>query len=312
MDVGPISCLVTAGHVWDEVVARTLDHVVLRGPVRDVQVELDSLTIHEIHTDVYLVVMPPNVFAQLGVAKPRIGAFDRATAKIAGPESMGTVGVISIPRSAAFGTVWYEGTTLPGYSGCPYSVNGMIVGMHLRGAETRNGANIGVSAQMLYVTAKYVLNQKLEDTEEWIAEVLSKKDEVILVDKNWGHSDSSRIFLRNSYHILENDVLYGAVGDRYQKNLQFVDLPEDLEMPKKKRGKRGENLESSGNGKTPGASELSDAPGVFRELKRLASQKDATTRYAGLWKRLGWGGWKIETIMNALAEAEEICEKCQE
>lgn len=243
LDLGPTECLITPCHVWEEVLARAGDRVTLRGKTRDLEVKDSDVVRQEIFTDVLLIQLPPNTFARLGVSKASIVSIDKkASAKIAGPVGMGTMGYLSL-SDRAFGMTHYEGTTLPGYSGAPYTVAGKIAAMHLRGSDTQNGPNIGVSAQIIYVTAKKVLNLNLEDSEEWLIDQVTKRKRRIFIDNSWNHPDSYRVRIGNQFAIIDREVMGQALGESLDEYVDFIDF--DPTGPKESTG--------SGNLMTPGA-----------------------------------------------------------
>lgn len=226
MDLGPVECLLVPGHVWEEVVMRAGDRVTLRGKSADVHLNDRDIQRQEIYTDVFLIQLPTNTFSKLGVGKPKIASLDkRSAAKLAGPTGMGTLGTLSLSERS-FGVTHYEGTTLPGYSGAPYTVAGDIVAMHLRGADTQNGPNLGVSAQLLFVTAKKVLDLKLEDSEEWLVDQVNKRRKKMFIDQTWGHPDSMRVRIGNQFAIIEKDVIAAALGAEIDEYVDYIDFSE--------------------------------------------------------------------------------------
>nr|QJI53810.1 MAG: hypothetical protein 1 [Solemoviridae sp.] len=244
-DVGPNECLVVPAHVWEEVVMRAGDRVTLRGKTADAHVSDSEVVKKEIYTDVFLVQLPPSVFSKIGVAKPNIGSLDkRSAAKLAGPAGLGTLGNISL-SDRAFGMTYYEGTTLPGYSGAPYTVSGNIVAMHLRGADTQHGPNIGVSAQMLYVTAKKTLDLKLEDSEEWLVDQVTKRKKKMFIDQTWGHPDSMRVRIGNQFAIIEKETIASALGSDLDEFVDYIDFSDN-------NGAFESAGTASGNAQTPG------------------------------------------------------------
>ncbi|APG75778.1 hypothetical protein 1 [Hubei sobemo-like virus 45] len=248
VDVGDLETLIVPAHVWEEVVARSGDRVVVRGKKADVELLDSEVRKHEIHTDVFLVVMPPNAFSKAGVGRSTIVPIvGKLSAKVAGPHGMGTFGTLSLGERAAFGTTWYHGTTLPGYSGSPYTVSGNIAAMHLRGAEVQHGPNIGVSAQMLYVTAKHVLNQRLEETYEWLTEMAQRKAD-IEYDQSWRSQDTVRVKVKGQFAIVDKDAMNSAYGDDWHNQVRYRDYTEDS----KRNRHSALTQESSGNAARPG------------------------------------------------------------
>lgn len=267
IDVGPHECLVVPAHVWEEVVMRAGDRVMLRGRTADVEVKDSEVRKLEIFTDVFLIVMPPSIFSRLGVAKPTIGSIDRkAPAKLAGPAGMGTLGNISL-NDRSFGLTFYEGTTLPGYSGAPYTISGNIVAMHLRGADTQHGPNIGVSAQVLYVTAKKMLGLALEDSEEWLIEQVTRRKKRMIIDQTWGHSDSLRVRIGNQFAIIEKETIAAALGEEFDEYVDYIDFSE-------MDGNNESTGNNQGNLQHPGASTSSEDP---QGLEQYAALNSLTT-----------------------------------
>lgn len=239
MDVGPLECLVVPAHVWEEVVSRTGDRVTLRGRLKDCELSDADVVKEEIYTDVFLIKMPPNTFSRIGVSRPTIIPIEsKSAAKVAGPAGFGTMGYLAL-NDRAFGMTWYEGTTLPGYSGAPYTVAGKIAAMHLRGADTQHGPNIGVSAQLLYVTAKKHLDVRIEDSEEWLIQQVQNKKRRIYIDSSWGALDSYRVRIGNQFAIVDKDAFDATVGASWDEYVGYLDY--DPTGP----------VESSGSGNLP-------------------------------------------------------------
>lgn len=287
-DVGPNECLIVPGHVWEEVVMRAGDRVTLRGKTSDVHVKDSDLVKREIYTDVFLIQLPPSTFSKMGVGKPTIGSIDKKTpAKLAGPAGMGTLGNLSLSERA-FGMTHYEGTTLPGYSGAPYTVSGNIVAMHLRGADTQHGPNIGVSAQLLYVTAKKMLDSKLEDSEEWLIDQVTKRKKRMFIDQTWGHPDSMRVRIGNQFAIIEKDVIASVLGadiDEYVDYLDFNEIhdgaPESIDSVQGNSQRPGDSTSlEDPQGSEPSVAQNSVTTALIDCIKSLESTLEKTKKPA--------------------------------
>ncbi|APG75900.1 hypothetical protein 1 [Hubei sobemo-like virus 44] len=297
MDLTTGPYLVVPCHVLDEVEARGSGEVVLRGPKTDISMKLDRENIAEIITDVYVMKVQENLFPNLGVKKPKIGRIERtASAKIAGPGGKGTLGDISL-QIGQVGMTYYRGTTLPGYSGCPYQVDGNIVGMHLRGSIVPDGPNIGIAARMIYITANYLL-AKPEDSLEWLTDQVIKRGNKLKIDKNWGSLDSYRFQLGGDFAIVESDTIYEALGEDWlDKYTEYSDF-EDRYHSKKKGKSRGE---SAGNEQSPGVSGLPESAQGSQSLVGQQSPPSEWKLSDGLDKLSRKQRQKLSTALKAFS-----------
>lgn len=75
---------------------------------------------------------------------------------IVGPQGKSSMGELT--PGAILGTVKYGGSTMGGFSGAPYMLDGKVVGIHLHGGAGGNGGQ-----EALYLSQMYKIERKIEE-----------------------------------------------------------------------------------------------------------------------------------------------------
>lgn len=147
-----------------------------------------SLPVTKLDTDVVMVRVSPAEMSQLGLKNPSIChelPDHGALVSICGPLLQGTTAALKPGKG--FGTVVYEGTTRPGYSGAAYMKGDVLMGMHRFGGQL-NGGN---SASYLACLVRWE-NGQYESSEDWLNSAFRAKKRII-IDRTWNGLDEQRI-----------------------------------------------------------------------------------------------------------------------
>lgn len=173
------------------------------------RIDLDGKTLDrpvlDIDTDVVAFRVTDRECSTVGasVAKVHVGldVDSSAYCQVVGPKGLGSCAMVK-PDNSLFGGYVYTGSTVGGTSGAAYMVCGSVLAIHLAGGNV----NIGYSLRLAYVTLLHQRNQKPEDSDEWIKQMV-KSGKRIFVDQNYGHSDDVRIRTKGKYHIVSRTAL---------------------------------------------------------------------------------------------------------
>nr|UCR92584.1 MAG: hypothetical protein [Solemoviridae sp.] len=104
-------------------------------------------------------------FAKIGISAAKVGliAARKILATIATYKGKGTCAALQNDYSI-FGTVRYDGTTMPGYSGAAYMNGSALLGIHQHGGKENGGYN----ASFIYAVLNRLDKIRNEDTPEWL------------------------------------------------------------------------------------------------------------------------------------------------
>lgn len=181
--------------------------------------------------------VPPDMFSNLQVSVAKFGplriAGDHALA--VGPDGKGSMGRLE-PAEKFLGYLVYRGSTLAGFSGAPYMVNGRVVGIHIHGGPRGNGGQ-----EALYLLSLFKIESRMKDesSEEWFEQYYRENHELdfTVVDGNVVARDET-----GHYHITTEDKIlnYKKAKRAYQANPgdwaaevdyqdALNDLPDDFE-----------------------------------------------------------------------------------
>lgn len=136
-------------------------------------------------------------------------------------QSNSSMGILQNKPDIAYGFVEYDGSTIAGFSGSPYTNGQKVLGMHLQGGT---GGNFGYSASFLTT----LLRRKMKpESSEWAAfeRVLaqSTQDEI-----EWDRGlDETQVRVGGRYFLFENEEF-----DSYIEESDFMDwFYEELKDP---------------------------------------------------------------------------------
>jgi hypothetical protein len=112
-----------------------------------------------IATDLVAVCLTADEWSRLGLAKPSVMK-ELAFTKVTDPDGLHAYGAAEL--SKLYGGIDFNGSTMPGCSGCAYDVGGRLLGVHV-GGQGPNKPNFGYSASFI---------------EAWLVEYESPVEEV--------------------------------------------------------------------------------------------------------------------------------------
>ncbi|APG75912.1 hypothetical protein 1 [Wuhan arthropod virus 4] len=198
----------------------------------------------------------------------------------------------------AFGYVEYAGSTVPGFSGCPYVVGPKVYGMHLGGGVENLGLN-GAYLDMLvrrkdessedYLFGqiekheKYDYQQSPYDPDEFRLRIGGK---YYLIDADMLHSLETRQKGAGSNKVMFKDLEYDAEAYEYPTEEEHIPVYKPKEIPKidDEIGKVSKEIaglikEISENRNAPTASKPVGAAGPRKQP--VSAQKQAVARPKG-------------------------------
>lgn len=157
--------------------------------------------------------------------------------------------------SSCFGYVQYFGSTTGGFSGAGYYLGSSLAGIHTSGGQ----ANLGYSAQYVYVTLSYFAKFEPEDTTDWLKKNF-QEGLTVEVDETWDDNETYRIKVKGKYHIVPYEA-YETYEAQYAK--------------KRKAQRSYENsfieLESKNLTPAQGGSQPSTGPGLRQLISECVS-----------------------------------------
>lgn len=134
-----------------------------------------------------------------------------------------------------FGSVVYDGSTKPGFSGAPYVVGEVVYGMHLGGAAV----NMGYDAEYLRIMAAQFNNEAwVYKVEEYIAKMSVSQRKSLRITRSLGDPDEylvlipGRGFILADYEDLKDywDDLRPMIADDYKKTMRIgVDYEPEMD-----------------------------------------------------------------------------------
>lgn len=157
--------IVTAAHVLAS------EQLVIEGP-NGVKEEVEADEFEQAEPDIAYVQIKPNVVTRMDLRPAKLMPLkDRTSVFAAGIRSLRSNGFLKDVETD-FSLLEYEGSTVAGFSGCPYFVNRHVYGMH---QHTVSGHNYGVPATYIQMVLMKHLRYKNEDTAEYLIGVLKSK-----------------------------------------------------------------------------------------------------------------------------------------
>nr|QXV86557.1 hypothetical protein [Solemoviridae sp.] len=223
--------IVTANHVIDSVKPALSSEQ----PTHQLYARMFDGTFHllgdwiQIHTDAIYFKAPP------GYKSARVETLQRpqhAQVVAAREQSNSSMGILQNKPEIAFGFVQYDGSTLHGFSGAPYTNGQKVMGIHIQGGSA---GNFGYSASFLVSKMRRISRP---ESSEWEAfeRALSQasQDEV-----SWDRGlDETEIRVGGRYFLFDNEEF-----DTYIEESEFMDWfyedQEDQKGHKQKRFKKG-------------------------------------------------------------------------
>lgn len=120
----------------------------------------------------------------------------------------------------AFGYVEYAGSTVPGFSGCPYVVGPKVYGMHLGGGTENLGLN-GAYLDML-------VRRKDESSEDFLFGQIEKHEKYDYQQSPYDPSEF-RLRIGGKYYLIDADMLHSLETRKKGAKVTFRDLEYDAE-----------------------------------------------------------------------------------
>lgn len=206
-------------------------------------------------------------WSKLGTSIVTISRVARSQdASITGIDGKGTLGRLTLTKD--IGTLNYDATTQPGYSGALYASGRQAIGMHLSGGVTNSGTAVG----LIWAVIKYYEKPNLESSEDWAWEIIKDGIPAGLKVEAFGE-DATRILYNGRYHIVEDDVLRKAWGNKYHTILYGDDAPQYESVFR--RGRSSGDLPEA-----PKPGKSSTPPAVFGLIQPLKTQYSALSKEA--------------------------------
>lgn len=229
--------VMTANHVVDQVKPALLDeartHALYARTYDGKYHELGEWI--QLHTDAIAFKAPP------GYKSGKIETLTRpqhAQVVAAREQSNSSMGIIMNKPDIAYGFVEYDGSTIAGFSGAPYTNGQKVLGMHLQGGT---GGNFGYSASFLISRLRRVIKP---ESSEW--EAFEKAlAQAARDDVEWNRGlDETEVRVGGRYFLFDNEEF-----DEYVEESEFMDwfyesYEQDGETKeKKKRFRRSKHYE---------------------------------------------------------------------
>nr|QXV86569.1 hypothetical protein [Solemoviridae sp.] len=280
------------------------DSVIFRGDaVRDFDIQSYSVggktvarPVYSLDTDLVAIAISPDEFSAVKtkVAKIHPKVPPNTTARIAGPDGQGSLGVLR-DKPDLFGYVVYSGSTLPGFSGCAYvgGAGDTVYALHLHGGA----ANTGYSLRLAYVTLLSVLRVRQEESGEFLERIFREEREVIWVDETYHDLDEVRIRAKGVYHVVPRHHIAKLVGRQdFGNKVQYVDFA-DYES---KNSNRASRVESSSSSIESGQAPIQDlVASIMKTFQDSMKQQPPTSVNSGPKKKKNTGGQTKEQTANA-------------
>jgi len=165
-------------------------------------------------TDLVMIILTEAEFSQIGIRSNKIHYINRdgEFAAIVGPENLGTTGVLRHDANC-FGKVTYDGSTLAGYSGFPYTAGGnCIAGTHQFGGNVNGGYN----ASYIWMLIRLELKMKFEDSGDWLLGEF-KAGKVLRWKHHPNDFDLVQVCANGRYSVVEVDSMQKAFGDDWRE-----------------------------------------------------------------------------------------------
>lgn len=220
-------------------------------------------------------------FAKIGISAAKVGLLTRKIlATIATYKGKGTCAALQNDYTI-FGTVKYDGTTMPGYSGAAYMNGATIVGVHQHGGKENGGYN----ASYIYAALNRHDKLKMEDTPEWLEKLARSDNPVQYRDYDMDsimilHEDGRYAIVERSDARAYFDSWDGGFLRRSKKNLVNYDDAEHYESA----SGEARNLSMSGASGSSGKPSdldtnqlLQSISGLTRALKAANKQTRKST-----------------------------------
>lgn len=181
-------------------------HVVSGADSLKVVTEMGELVMHksrfeQLEGDVAFARMTQPEFSRLGMSTARLSkvALDNDTGAYVHVTGPGDTSLGLVQPHNVFGFVTYSGSTKPGFSGAPYAINNMVLGMHLGG----NTTNMGYEAGYLQM-----LMQRLqENTEDFMLLQASKPGAKFQHKRSPYNPDEHMVRMNGRYYLVDDDTL---------------------------------------------------------------------------------------------------------
>lgn len=280
--------IITPGHVYDGLP----DTFTLYGKTGCVVIDKKSLLIgsspverkrYVLDTDVIAFPISTIEASKAGVSKSTIGntvSNPGVMACIVGPSGEGSLGTLQADANV-FGWLIYSGSTVAGFSGAAYVVGNSVVAFHMLGGSR----NMGYSLRLAYLTLKYYLRVKPEDTYEWLQTFITKKRGKIILDKTWPESDSVRVKVRGEYHIVDKETWQDAIGKLTISELGSVEYDDASVVPQSAVPESKNSVLTAMAGSSSSTDSSPEA--VLRLQKKVASQRKHLNQLQELLNKAG-------------------------
>lgn len=219
--------IITANHVIDEVkpvLASEKGTHQLYARTFDGQYHLLGDWI-QIHTDAIYFKAPPGYKSAKVEPLQRPQHAQVVSAREQGNSSMG---ILRNKPDIAFGFVEYEGSTLHGFSGAPYTNGQKVMGIHLQGGSA---GNFGYSASFLVSKMRKINRPESSEWEAFERALAQASQE----DIDWERGlDETEVRVGGRYFLFDNEEF-----DTYIEESEFMDwFYEDVETGRSKRFKK--------------------------------------------------------------------------
>lgn len=191
--------LITAGHVLVD-----LKEVILS---KKTQIQLKTEEFEFFDSDVALLKLQQQAITKLGLAQGKLHAYSvpARTGIICSAVSSGKRSSGFVEAYTQFGYCSFGGSTIPGFSGCPYYLNKVIYGMHIGGCVGNIGYESAYLRSILRPTKTIVTN--LESSDQWlIQQAQMDQEEEIYSERSPFDPDQYRIRLNSQYHIVDQET----------------------------------------------------------------------------------------------------------
>nr|UGO57585.1 MAG: hypothetical protein 1 [Riboviria sp.] len=186
---------------------------------------------------------------------------------VCGIAGKGTVGRLKHDPTS-FGKVMYSGTTMPGYSGAPYTIGNAVSGIHCWGGKI----NGGYSASYVKVLVQKQLG-RVDETEIWLMEKFQKKCFKKADIKFNPGNDEAWIRYEGKYHLVSGETFRKARGFDYLEDFENHDSTRVGESVISGESNSLTLPGASGNVSDPGQLELLAIKQLTRQLQQLMEKQ---------------------------------------
>lgn len=210
--------LVTPAHVLPDL-SRVLVSKTIDSTIHLVKPE----KVYTLTTDLVALRLSATAWARLQISKAKARPLETTVlVSIVGPLSDKNATTGNLKDIDVLGMVGYQGSTVPGFSGCAYTCNNMFLGIHRAGGRSGR-VNTGFSALYVKALLEYAtVDEVMEstgDSGEYLAS-LTRADEEPLM--NQFHTGDYMVKSKGKYYVLSEDQVED-LKNRRARTLAFDD-----------------------------------------------------------------------------------------